>query len=324
MRLVMASWAVASERCGWVSWSRASRRCRMSRPRVRPRSRRLGRGLKLFRAGSRRTTSTSMPRAAPWSMAVVRQAVPARALDAGAGGGDAGEQAGAAGVAGHGHGHGRGGDVDGEQRAERTGGDAAVDGFPGREVVGEVAPGDPGAVDVENGAHDAARVVRGRADDVRAPAAAPGPPGGQAGLDQLPAGIGQVTGAGAAVAHVREPPAGVPCSRARSSTGGGALGSDGSERSGTSPRASSRRCHASESSITPGGRPVDSGPWCRSGPVRPADSTTRANAPKARATGRRRGGTGRGRSGSVPSGAGACPARRVSLAARPRSCPPGP
>jgi hypothetical protein len=51
--------------------------------------------------------------------------------------------------------------------------------------AGLVPPGDPGAVDVEDGIHNAAQVVLGRAADVRALTSALGSPGGER-TSQLP------------------------------------------------------------------------------------------------------------------------------------------
>jgi hypothetical protein len=65
--------------------------------------------------------------------------------------------------------------------------------------VRQVTPGDAGAVDVEDGVHDAAQVVLGRPADVQALASALGPPGGEDGADQFPAGIGEVAGVRALV-----------------------------------------------------------------------------------------------------------------------------
>jgi len=76
----------------------------------------------------------------------------------------------------------------------------AVDALPGRDVVRQAAPGDAGAVDVEDGVHQLAQVVGGAAD--------PGPggaPGFQGGADQLPPGVGQVAG----IASSRLHPAGI-------------------------------------------------------------------------------------------------------------------
>ncbi|WP_437023458.1 transposase [Streptomyces sp. enrichment culture] len=49
---------------------------------------------------------------------------------------------------------------------------------------------------MEDGVHDAAQVVPGRAADVQALAPVLGPPGGECGAGQFPARIGQVTGIG--------------------------------------------------------------------------------------------------------------------------------
>jgi hypothetical protein len=47
-------------------------------------------------------------------------------------------------------------------------GEVAVEGVPGRVLVGQVAPGDCGAVVVEDGVHDGGQVMFARAADVRA------------------------------------------------------------------------------------------------------------------------------------------------------------
>jgi hypothetical protein len=67
-------------------------------------------------------------------------------------------------------------------------GEVAVDGGPGWVVVGRVAPGDAGAVDVEDGIEDGPQVL-GRAADVQASAPAFGASSGQHGFDELPAGV---------------------------------------------------------------------------------------------------------------------------------------
>jgi hypothetical protein len=87
-------------------------------------------------------------------------------------------------------------------------GEVAVDRFPRSEVVGQIAPGDAGAVDVEDGVHDAAQVVLGWAADVQAFASALGPPGGERWSDQFPAGVGQVAGIRALSRHVSVVPSG--------------------------------------------------------------------------------------------------------------------
>ena len=68
-------------------------------------------------------------------------------------------------------------------------GEVAVDGLVGREVVGQVAPGDAGAVDVEDGVDQGAQVVGGFADAVAGLAS-----GFESGADEFPAGVGQVAG----------------------------------------------------------------------------------------------------------------------------------
>jgi hypothetical protein len=65
----------------------------------------------------------------------------------------------------------------GEDAFLLPGGEVPVDGFPRGEVVREVAPGDPGAVDIQDGVHDAAQVVFGWASDVQTLASAIGSPG---------------------------------------------------------------------------------------------------------------------------------------------------
>lgn len=73
------------------------------------------------------------------------------------------------------------------------GGEVAVGRLLRCEVVREVTPRDPGAVDVEDGVHDAAQIVLRRPADVQA---------SERGADQLPAGIGQVAGIQALARHV--------------------------------------------------------------------------------------------------------------------------
>lgn len=72
--------------------------------------------------------------------------------------------------------------------------DVAVGRLPRCEVVREVTPRDPGAVDVEDGVHDAAQIVLRRPADVQALASALRPPGSGRGPDQPPASLGQVAG----------------------------------------------------------------------------------------------------------------------------------
>jgi hypothetical protein len=67
-----------------------------------------------------------------------------------------------------------------------------VGGLPGRALVRQVAPGDAGAVDVEDRVQDVAQVVFGRTADVQGARAAFGSPGGQDRLDERPSGVGQV------------------------------------------------------------------------------------------------------------------------------------
>ncbi len=72
-------------------------------------------------------------------------------------------------------------------------GEVAVDGVPVWEVVREVPPLDPGAVHVQDRVLDVAQVVLGRSAESQGPATALEAPRGQDRLDQLPAGIGQIT-----------------------------------------------------------------------------------------------------------------------------------
>lgn len=60
-------------------------------------------------------------------------------------------------------------------------------------LVRQVVPLHPGAVHVRDRVHDLAQVMLGRASDVQRMPALLGPPGAEQRLDQLPAGIGQVT-----------------------------------------------------------------------------------------------------------------------------------
>jgi hypothetical protein len=60
-----------------------------------------------------------------------------------------------------------------------------------RGTVAEVAPGDAGAVGIEDGVHQGAQVVDGFADAVAGLA-----PGFEGGADEFPAGVGQVAGVG--------------------------------------------------------------------------------------------------------------------------------
>lgn len=66
---------------------------------------------------------------------------------------------------------------------------APVDGVPVKEAV----PLELGAVHVQDHVHDVAQVVFRWSAEVQGPAAALEPPGGEHRLDQLPAGIGQIT-----------------------------------------------------------------------------------------------------------------------------------
>lgn len=53
-------------------------------------------------------------------------------------------------------------------------GEVPVDGLPRGEVVGHIAPRNPGPVDIQDGVHDPAQVVLGWAPDVQALVSAPG------------------------------------------------------------------------------------------------------------------------------------------------------
>lgn len=82
-----------------------------------------------------------------------------------------------------------------------------IDGFPRCLVVGQVAPGDAGAVDVEDRVHDPAKVMFGWTSDVQALPSPPGAPGRQNRFRQAPPGIGQVTRIRPlSLAHVSVPP----------------------------------------------------------------------------------------------------------------------
>lgn len=80
-------------------------------------------------------------------------------------------------------------------------GEVAVDTLVRREVVREVGPLAAGAVHVQDRVHDLAQVVPRRPAEVQGPAAALAASGGQHRLDQLPAGVGQVTRIRTAVRH---------------------------------------------------------------------------------------------------------------------------
>lgn len=75
----------------------------------------------------------------------------------------------------------------------RRGCEVPVGGFPRCEVVRQVPPGDPYAVDIEDRVHDPPKVVPGRTADGQALPSPLGPPGRQHRSQQLPPGIGQVT-----------------------------------------------------------------------------------------------------------------------------------
>lgn len=61
----------------------------------------------------------------------------------------------------------------------------------GREIVGQVFPGDPGPVHIQDRVHDLAQVMDGLAE-AQASLGPRRPPAGHDRLDQCPAGIGQV------------------------------------------------------------------------------------------------------------------------------------
>ncbi len=84
----------------------------------------------------------------------------------------------------------------GEDAFLAPGGEVGVDGLVGRQVVGQVSPGDAGAIDVEDGVEDLAQVAGGGAAADSGVGAGLSP-GGQSGCDQGPAGIGQVGRVGA-------------------------------------------------------------------------------------------------------------------------------
>lgn len=116
------------------------------------------------------------------------------------------------------------------------GGEIAVDGLPWGEVVGQVPPGDPGAVDVEDGVHDSAKIVLGRPADVQALPSSLGPPGRQNGLLNSHRASDRSLGYGRSrdmFPYYRRPPC---CHRAQTGVSGGSLGSDRSERLETDPR----------------------------------------------------------------------------------------
>ncbi len=84
------------------------------------------------------------------------------------------------------------------------GGVVAVDGLVGREVVGQVCPGDPGPGHVLDRVDDLSEVV-GRLLDAQAAMA--GPPGGQDRFDQCPAVVGEVGTVGGSRLHTAGLPA---------------------------------------------------------------------------------------------------------------------
>jgi hypothetical protein len=75
-----------------------------------------------------------------------------------------------------------------------------------REIMRQVAPLHPGAVHVQERVHDLAQVVLGRPAEVQGPDAALEAPRGQDRLNQLPAGIGQITRIRTTVGHVLDVP----------------------------------------------------------------------------------------------------------------------
>jgi hypothetical protein len=92
----------------------------------------------------------------------------------------------------------------GEDPFLAPGGEVAVDRLMWREVVRQIAPGDSGAVEVEDRVEDLSQVVGGRAAldaDLGAGVGTGLAPGDQPGCDQLPAGVGQVGGISTAIGH---------------------------------------------------------------------------------------------------------------------------
>jgi putative transposase len=85
-------------------------------------------------------------------------------------------------------------------------GEVAVHRRPWGEVVREVAPGDTGAVHVEDRVHEVPQVVFGWAADVQGVASASGPPGGEDGRDQFPAFVREVAGVPVVRGHVSDVP----------------------------------------------------------------------------------------------------------------------
>ena len=104
------------------------------------------------------------------------------------------------------------------------GGEVAVDRFPWREVVWQVTPGNAGAVDVEDGVHEAAQVVLGWPADIQTPAPALDSPRGEDGPDQFPARIGEVVGVRAVSRHVSVVPSGSPSFQGANGAKRGRLG----------------------------------------------------------------------------------------------------
>ncbi len=96
-------------------------------------------------------------------------------------------------------------------------GEVAVDRVPVWEVVREVAPLESGVVHVQDRVHDVAQVVLGWPAD-QGPAAAVEAPGGKDRIDQLPAGIGQITRISASPRHACGVPPRTACAQAHAMT----------------------------------------------------------------------------------------------------------
>lgn len=109
------------------------------------------------------------------------------------------------------------------------GGEVSIDGFPRREVVGKVAPGDPGPVHIQDRVHDPAQVVLGRPANVQPLPSPLGPPGRQNGLERFISGIGQVTRMRPLPRHVSIVPPVDRQPQGANRVQWGALGSDRSE-----------------------------------------------------------------------------------------------
>jgi hypothetical protein len=147
--------------------------------------------------------------------------------------------------------------------------EVSVDGFPRGEVVWEVAPGDAGAVDVEDGVHDPAQVVFGRPPDVQALPSAFCSPGCQGWFQQFPTGIGQVARVRPlSERHVSVVPMAAVPPQGRKQAGLGRVGirQERRDRNGPSEAVTRPICHNKR--LTP--QPTRSGPppaWQRSTPV---------------------------------------------------------